>query len=40
MSSKKAVAGVDNTFRKTWDKDEFEDKAKAREKKVIVVSVH
>ena len=29
---KKAKAGVDNTFRRTWDKDEYEDKAASREK--------
>ena len=34
MAPKKGVAGVDNTFRKTWDKDEYEDKAKEREKLV------
>jgi hypothetical protein len=34
MSSKKAPTGVVNTFRKTWDKAEFADKAKEREKKV------
>lgn len=28
-----AKAGVDNTARRTWDKDEFADKAAAREKK-------
>ena len=32
--SKKGVAGVDNTFRRTWDASEFEDKAKQREKRV------
>ena len=29
---KKAKSGVDNTFRRTWDKDEYEDKAASREK--------
>lgn len=29
-----AAAGVDNTFRRTWDADEYEDKAAAREEKV------
>ena len=24
-------SGVDNTFRRTWDKDEFREKAKERE---------
>ncbi|KAL4514908.1 hypothetical protein Ndes2526A_g03741 [Nannochloris sp. 'desiccata'] len=33
MSSKKAPTGVVNTFRKTWDKEEYADKAKEREKK-------
>lgn len=33
-SNKKAIAGVDNTFRKTWDKGEYEDKAKERKQKV------
>ena len=28
----KAKSGVDNTFRRTWDKEEFEEKAAAREK--------
>jgi hypothetical protein len=28
------AAGVDNTHRKTWDKSEYEDKAKEREVKV------
>jgi hypothetical protein len=31
---KLAAAGVDNTYRRTWDKSEFEDKAKERESKV------
>lgn len=31
---KKAAAGVDNTARRTWNKDEFVDKAADREKKV------
>ena len=34
MSSKKAPTGVVNTFRKTWDKEEYADKAKEREKNV------
>lgn len=29
-----AAAGVDNTYRKTWDKDEFAAKADQREAKV------
>ncbi len=29
-----AKVGVDNTFRRTWDKEEFAAKAAAREKKV------
>ncbi len=33
--SKKAVAGVDNTFRRTWDTKEYEEKAKQREKEVV-----
>lgn len=28
-----AAAGVDNTYRRTWDKSDFEDKAKERETK-------
>jgi hypothetical protein len=28
----KSASGVDNTFRRTWDKDEYEDKAAVREK--------
>ena len=31
---KKAAAGVDNTFRRTWDKEEFAEKAAKREKQV------
>jgi hypothetical protein len=31
---KKGVAGVDNTSRRTWDKDEFEAKAALREAQV------
>ena len=26
------ASGVDNTFRRTWDKDEYAEKAEAREK--------
>lgn len=33
-SDKKAVAGVINTMRRTWDKSEYEEKAKERERKV------
>ena len=29
---KKSASGIDNTFRRTWDKDEYEDKAADREK--------
>jgi hypothetical protein len=32
--SKKAIAGVNNTFRKTWDKSEYAEKAEQREKEV------
>lgn len=38
MASKSGAAGVDNTSRKTWDKAEFADKAKEREKKVDIPS--
>ena len=36
MASKdsKNPKGVVNTFRRTWDKEEFEDKAEKREKEV------
>jgi hypothetical protein len=36
MSSgkQKQPKGVVNTFRRTWDKEDFEDKAKEREEKV------
>lgn len=34
---KKGVAGVDNTSRRTWDKDEFAAKAAAREAQVISI---
>lgn len=34
MASNKGAAGVDNTSRKTWDKAEYADKAKEREKQV------
>jgi hypothetical protein len=36
MSSKKAPTGVVNTFRKTWDKEEYADRAKERERKVQI----
>ena len=29
---RRKAAAVDNTFRRTWDKDEFEEKASEREK--------
>lgn len=32
--SGKQPKGVNNTFRRTWDKEEFADKAKEREEKV------
>lgn len=32
--AKKGKSGVDNTFRRTWDKDDFTDKAAKREKEV------
>lgn len=32
----KKSSGVDNTFRRTWDKDEFREKAEEREKKVCL----
>jgi hypothetical protein len=31
-SDRRKAAAVDNTFRRTWDKDEFEEKAADREK--------
>ena len=34
MASNKRAAGVDNTHRKTWDKTDYEDKAKERQVKV------
>ena len=37
---KRAIAGVDNTHRKTWDKAEFEAKAAAREEKARVSDIH
>lgn len=36
MGSKKGAAGVDNTFRKTWDKAAYADKAIEREKGVRI----
>ena len=33
---KKAIAGVDNTQRRTWDKDEYAAKAADREAKVFL----
>ncbi len=32
--AKKGKSGVDNTFRRTWDKDDFAEKAAKREKEV------
>lgn len=43
MASKKrggGLAGVDNTFRKTWDVDEYAEKAKSREDKVSWIMLH
>jgi hypothetical protein len=34
QTNNKRAAGVDNTHRKTWDKTEYEDKAKERQVKV------
>jgi hypothetical protein len=34
MSGKKGASGVDNTHRKTWNREEFHQKAKDREIKV------
>lgn len=31
---KNSAAGVDNTARRVWDKDEFREKAEKREKEV------
>lgn len=31
-----AAAGVDNTFRRTWDTSEYEEKAAEREAKVRI----
>lgn len=35
---RRKAAAVDNTFRRTWDKDEFEDKAAEREKVPLCLS--
>jgi hypothetical protein len=40
VPGKKTAAGVDNTARRQWDKDEFRKKAEAREKKVGSWVVH
>lgn len=32
MASKKAAAGVDNTQRRKWDKDEYAERARERER--------
>ena len=32
--AKKGKAGVDNTFRRTWDKEDFAERAAKREKEV------
>ena len=32
--AKKGKSGVDNTFRRTWDKEDFAEKAAKREKEV------
>jgi hypothetical protein len=38
MSGKKhGASGVDNTHRKTWDREEFHEKAKEREIKVCFI---
>ena len=34
--AKKAKSGVDNTFRRTWDKESFAAKAAQREREVRV----
>ena len=36
--AKKGKSGVDNTFRRTWDKEDFAEKAAKREKEVKTVS--
>lgn len=35
-----AAAGVDNTHRRTWDVDEYEERAAAREEKVVPSLCH
>ena len=36
--AKKGKAGVDNTFRRTWDKQEFAERAAKREKEVSLIA--
>jgi hypothetical protein len=36
MSGKSNPKGVVNTFRRTWDKEEYREKAEEREKEVCV----
>ena len=38
--AKKGKSGVDNTFRRTWDTDDYAQRAAKREKEVIVTSRH
>ena len=40
MASKSWAACVDNTSRKTWDKAEYADKAKERQKTVSICKVY
>ncbi len=36
--AKKGKSGVDNTFRRTWDKEDFAEKAAKREKEVSTLT--
>ncbi len=36
--AKKGKSGVDNTFRRTWDKEDFAEKAAKREKEVRILT--
>lgn len=38
--AKKGKAGVDNTFRRTWDKEDFAERAAKREKEVDYFCTH
>ena len=37
--AKKGKSGVDNTFRRTWDKEEFAQRAAKREKEAGLLAV-